>query len=256
MPYANRNGIRIYYEVEGKGPPLVMLHGFAGSLEDWRDDGYVDALKRDYQLILVDSIGHGKSDKPHLSNAYTTEGSAHCLISVLDALHITKTYVMGYSGGGVDALILAKYAIDRVRSVILIGSGPQASTPDSIGKLRQLLEAGPAAYVAAMEYSELLRTKFKERLLANDFKALITITNSSVVLTDLTDSLSYMTMPFLVLLAEYDKFASPKKLKQVFSAVPKLTFVEFSGLYHGTLINRSDLLVPHIKEFLAQVNKT
>jgi pimeloyl-ACP methyl ester carboxylesterase len=255
MPYTNNNGVNIYYELEGHGPPLMMLHGFAGSSEDWRDDGYVDALKRDYQLILVDLIGHGKSDKPYLSSAYTTEGSADYLISILDAIHITNAYVMGYSGGGVDGLILAKYAIDRVRSLILIGSGPQASTPDSIGKLRQLLEAGPAAYVTAMEYSEPLRPKFKERLLANDFKALITITNSSVVLTDLTESLSNMKMPFLVLLAEYDKFASPKKLKQVFSAVPKLTFVEFPGLYHGTLINRSDLLVPHIKEFLARVSK-
>jgi pimeloyl-ACP methyl ester carboxylesterase len=64
MPYANNNGVKIYYEVEGQGPPLLMLHGFAGSLEDWREAGYVAAFKNDYQLILVDLIGHGKSDKP------------------------------------------------------------------------------------------------------------------------------------------------------------------------------------------------
>ena len=52
MPYAKNGDINIYYEVEGEGPPPVMLHGLICSLEDIREAGYVDALKDDYQLIL------------------------------------------------------------------------------------------------------------------------------------------------------------------------------------------------------------
>ena len=56
MPYANNNGVRIYYEVEGQGPPLVLAHGMGGGgdLDAWRSTGYTDALKDDYQLILFD----------------------------------------------------------------------------------------------------------------------------------------------------------------------------------------------------------
>jgi len=49
MPYADNNGVRIHYQVEGDGPPLVLQHGFTSSLRRWYLYGYVDALKADYQ---------------------------------------------------------------------------------------------------------------------------------------------------------------------------------------------------------------
>ena len=65
MPYANNHGIRLHYQVEGAGPPLVLQHGFSDSLESWYEMGYVTPLKQDYRLILIDARGHGASDKPH-----------------------------------------------------------------------------------------------------------------------------------------------------------------------------------------------
>ena len=54
-----------HYRVEGDGQPLVLQHGFTDSLETWYDTGYVNGLKRQYWLILIDARGHGASDKPH-----------------------------------------------------------------------------------------------------------------------------------------------------------------------------------------------
>ena len=65
MPYVNSNGVHIYYELEGQGPPLVLAHGGTGSLGAWRQYGYTDALRREFQLILFDARGHGRSDRPH-----------------------------------------------------------------------------------------------------------------------------------------------------------------------------------------------
>ena len=64
MPFATNNGLRIHYQIEGSGPPLVLQHGFTGSINGWRRYGYVEALAGDYRVVLVDARGHGQSDKP------------------------------------------------------------------------------------------------------------------------------------------------------------------------------------------------
>ena len=61
MPHANNQGVRIHYEVEGDGPPFVLLHGGLSNLEVWYEIGYVESLKKDYKLILIDARGYGAS---------------------------------------------------------------------------------------------------------------------------------------------------------------------------------------------------
>ena len=59
MPYANNDGVRIHYHVEGHGPPLVLQHGLTSSLKNWSAYGFVDGLKDDYRLIMIDARGNG-----------------------------------------------------------------------------------------------------------------------------------------------------------------------------------------------------
>jgi len=69
MPFVVNEGVRIHYETFGSGPALLMLHGTFHSSADWIDTGYVDALKADHQVILLDSRGHGQSDKPQTARS-------------------------------------------------------------------------------------------------------------------------------------------------------------------------------------------
>ncbi|MCY4577785.1 MAG: alpha/beta fold hydrolase, partial [Chloroflexi bacterium] len=62
MPHADNNGVRIHYHVEGEGAPLVLQHGLTSSILRWYEFGFVDALKSDYKLLLIDARGHGDSD--------------------------------------------------------------------------------------------------------------------------------------------------------------------------------------------------
>ena len=57
MPYATGSGVRIHYEVEGSGAPLVLHPGFMGSVDDWYSAGSVDALKGENTLVLIDPRG-------------------------------------------------------------------------------------------------------------------------------------------------------------------------------------------------------
>jgi len=90
MPFATNAGVRIHYETEGSGQPLVLHHGSFASGADWRDLGYVDALKHDNLLILMDARGHGASDKPHDPAAYDLTLRASDVTSVLDDLNVER----------------------------------------------------------------------------------------------------------------------------------------------------------------------
>jgi pimeloyl-ACP methyl ester carboxylesterase len=249
MPYANNNGIKIYYEVEGEGQSLMMLHGFASSLEHWREAGYVDALKSNYQLVLVDLIGHGKSDKPHDPESYTLQEFSGDLIAVLDDLKVKSTHIIGVSGGGFHCLVLGSHAIERIKSITLIGSGPHKTGVD---RMKLLIEQGPESYAAMMEQSGPLPAGLIQRLLANDFEALLAILNSPSIQANLSNDLLNMHIPFLVLIGANDLAYPPQKEKEIFRIVPDLTFVTLPRLDHFTSMNRSGITIPYIKQFLAK----
>jgi pimeloyl-ACP methyl ester carboxylesterase len=117
--FADNNGVKIHYEVEGQGPPLLLVHPASGATQVWRIIGFVDALKDDYRLILVDMRGHGKSNNPHDPAAYTAATQAFDIVAVLDELGIDKANFFGYSLGAKLGWALAKYAPERFQSFII-----------------------------------------------------------------------------------------------------------------------------------------
>jgi pimeloyl-ACP methyl ester carboxylesterase len=129
MPYCDNEGVSIYYEVEGEGPPLVLLHGLSGSLELWRDAGYVEALKDDYQIILIDARGHGKSDKPHDPEAYRLDLMVADVVAVLDDLQLGKAHFLGFSMGGLIGWGIAKHTPERFHSLLIQDNPCMISTP-------------------------------------------------------------------------------------------------------------------------------
>lgn len=112
----------IYAEIFGEGEPLLLLHGFTGSMRSW--DAFVPGLSKDYQVIVVDLHGHGQADSPEDPDSYTTERTVQDLVALLDELQLTSVHVLGYSMGGRIALSLAMLAPARVRSLILESSSP------------------------------------------------------------------------------------------------------------------------------------
>ncbi|MFX0165262.1 MAG: alpha/beta fold hydrolase [Candidatus Hodarchaeota archaeon] len=98
MPYFDNEGVKIYYEIEGEGPPVVMIHGFPANLERWKETNWVTTLKKGYQLILLDCRGHGKSDKPH-DESYYGQKMTDDVVNLMEHLSIDKANFLGYSMG-------------------------------------------------------------------------------------------------------------------------------------------------------------
>ncbi len=175
MPYADSDGVQIYYEVEGnpEGPPLVLQHGLTGYLESWRERGYTEVLGGDYRLILIDARGHGHSDKPHEPSAYARELRAADVVAVLDDLDIEKTYYFGYSMGGRIGCALLSHAADRLTCAVMGGFDPYIT--ESAATLPETMEE----FGAHIDERPNLTPEVRARLMANDLDALLASTVGS-----------------------------------------------------------------------------
>ncbi len=157
------NGLEFNVEIDGHGPPLLVLHGFTGSVSAWAE--VRPSLTAFAQTILVDAIGHGGSAAPGDPERYSLDWSARDLSALLDALEIGAVDVLGYSMGGRAALHFAVHAPERVRTLILESASPgiedtaeRAKRAEADNTLAaQIMAVGIEAFVAEWERLPLLQ---------------------------------------------------------------------------------------------------
>ena len=112
------NGIDLYYEEHGSGPPLLLLPGLAATADYWAS--LVPALAPHFRLIALDLRGAGQSSAP--PGPYTTRLLADDAAALLEHLGIARTHVLGFSLGSLVAQELALAHPDRVDHLVLLGS--------------------------------------------------------------------------------------------------------------------------------------
>lgn len=259
MPYANNGGVRIYYEVEGEGPPLVLAHGVTRSLQRWRQIGFADALKKDFTLIMFDARGHGKSDKPHDPAAYAMN-MVNDVVAVLDDMHMARANYMGYSMGAGTGFKEAVTHPERFNSFILGGwspyrpQQPTASAPPGSGSQGvNALRADPQAFLR-MRQQELGRPMTPEEQqteLSQDPEALgaLMVTFRQVA-TLSNDELARISARCLLYAGESDTMYAGAR--EASNHVQNASFFSLPGLDH-VQAGASPLVLPHVREFLAGV---
>ena len=254
MPYATNGSVRIHYEREGSGPPLVLQHGFTRSLEGWRDSGYVAALKGNYELILVDARGHGMSDKPHDPTAYRPEERAADIIAVLDDAGIDRAIYWGYSMGGQIGFAIAAYAPERFDAFILGGMHPYARDLQAPGwRTEAMRSGGIAGYLAELERREgPLPEPIRTRLFENDPEALLASTAGSSGAPSFEPALARLSVPVLIYAGDHDQPIHDEAARAA-AGKAHVTFVSLPGLNHGEVSRRSDIVLPHVQPFLTDV---
>ncbi len=261
MPYATNpgDGVRIYYEVEGSGAPLVLLHGTPGTLvTHWRQWGYVAALSPDYTLILIDQRGHGRSDAPHESHAYTSERRVGDVVAVLDQLGIDHAHIWGYSMGGLTAFYMAMHAPGRVASVIIGGQGTSPIPEGAADQWAERIRAGGVPwFVETWEAGlraagEALPEAVREELQRLDVEAQAAVA-SAFSRAGIAEACQSLTMPALLYCGDADRFADHDSMKEAAAVMPNATFVSLPGLDHLPALVRTDLVIPFVQDFLQQV---
>lgn len=112
------NDIQIYYEVKGKGFPLVMVNGLGGNLDGWENyHPLVEELSRELKLVMFDNRGAGRTDIS--DRKYTIRLFADDTAGLMNALGISRAHVLGISMGGMIAQELVLNYPEKVAKLVL-----------------------------------------------------------------------------------------------------------------------------------------
>jgi pimeloyl-ACP methyl ester carboxylesterase len=126
MPKAFVNGLNIHYQSAGRGPDVVIAHGFTANSAFWYLT-IVPSLRRDFRVITYDLRGHGKSDMPPCG--YTSAEMAVDLRALIDHLGLVRIHLVGHSFGGEIALQYAVLDPERVQTLTLVDARVRALQP-------------------------------------------------------------------------------------------------------------------------------
>lgn len=129
MAKIDRNGVKIYYEVHGDGPPLILTHGYSSTSAMWQ--GQIEALSRHHRLVLWDMRGHGRSDYPEDPGAYSEALTVGDIAALLDEIGAARAIVGGLSLGGYMSLAFYRAHPERVSALLIIDTGPGFKNDDA-----------------------------------------------------------------------------------------------------------------------------
>lgn len=259
MPFVRNQEIKIYYQVEGGGPPVVLAHGLSGNVTFWTGYGYVDSLMDRYKVIAFDARGHGKSDKPHASESYDYKLMVGDVIAILDALNIEKTHYWGYSMGGYIGLGIGKNYPQRLISLIIGGATPYGSSRSTspsplLDIFKRGVQEGVDAVVEGMRaFAGSITPQYEERLRSLDYQAMVAyMEHAQFHRPSLEQETSQMEIPCLFYAGELDE--GPYKYgKEVVPTLPNARFHAVPGLDHVSACDDAELIMPQVLSFLADL---
>ena len=129
MPFLDRGGVKIYYEDHGHGPPILLSHGYSATCRMW--DQQVAVLAPRHRVIVWNMRGHGESDDPEDSAAYSEALTVADMAALLRRCGVDRAVIGGLSLGGYMSLAFHLIHPDMVKALMLFDTGPGFRNADA-----------------------------------------------------------------------------------------------------------------------------
>jgi non-heme chloroperoxidase len=252
MAYAENAGVRIYYEVAGSGPWLVLLHGVGSDGQVWQENGALERFLPGYTVVTIDARGLGSSDRPTRVDDYRRELRRDDTIAVLDAIGAEQVRIVGYSLGGRSAIYVATEQPERVVSTVVVAANP-FPTPVNLELTSHLRPPVPPRTLRGRVGGRVRR--LARRALGRSgpklsVEQMIRLADSGEF--DVDAALRAMTMPSLFLIGEHDQRFDVNLTRQFAEQLPRGEFELVPGENHG-MLRRLGPELPRIEAFLSRV---
>jgi len=238
------NDIEIAYERQGKGSPLVLLHGYPLDHHLW--DAIVPLLKDTFDLIIPDLRGFGESTT--VDTPYTMYDFASDIAGLLDQLGVQKTAVAGHSMGGYVALAFARLYAERVSALALVSSQVLADPPDrKHGRYKsaaEVAEKGISGVVDTMTPKFTSNPEWqafaRQNMEAQQPAAYIGGLKAMAERVDATTLLPAIKYPFVVIHGDADMLIPIERAREVKAALPESHLFEIKGVGHMPMCEAPD----------------
>lgn len=231
--YFSTGGIRLYYETYGQGKPLLLIHGNGGSIRDWRYQ--IPYFAQFYKVIAVDSRAQGKS--VDTSAVLNYEMMADDFDALLTHLKIDSAYIVGWSDGGINALLLAIRHPQKVKKMAITGANlvPDASA---------ISEDGTKMITEDLAK---LRAGKQDATTKNTIKLLHMMEiEPNIPLSDLNK----IQCPVLVMGGDFDVI-KPAHTLQIFENIPQAYLWIFPESGHGAVHRYKNEFNKKVRQFFA-----
>jgi 3-oxoadipate enol-lactonase len=259
MPKLRSNGMNLYYEVNGKGQPLLFIHGLGDSTESWENQ--VAFFSKSYEVVTFDVRGHGQSDKP--PGPYSIPLFTQDTAALIQSLHIAPAHVVGLSLGGMIAFQLAVSYPDLIRSMTIVNSGPSMILRSfkqrfEIYRRFFLIRALGMKAMGRFISNRLLpkeeqaetRRMVADRIARNDRRAYLDSTRA-LVGWSVAEQLGSISCPTLVISGDQDY--TPVSVKQAYTAImPRAELVVIEDSRHVSHIDQPEKFNKVLLSFLSR----
>jgi len=259
MPFVEKDGVKLFYRVDGDGKPVVLIHG-AWSTHRWWDP-IIRLLSKKYMTVAVDVRGHGDSTK--LEKPSSIKEFAEDLHYLLRELGFDEVVLMGHSMGGMISMQYALDHPDRVKGLILV-----STTPRSGGHLKYYLLYF-LAKLKLVSYEKMLAKTLREmfhpstpketvewaieEMLRTSLEDFMKITKS-IKGFDITYSLEEIRQPTLIIVGEKDSVTPLDRSRLLHAKIPNSRLVVVEECDHTVILDRPERIVEETKKFLEEIN--
>jgi pimeloyl-ACP methyl ester carboxylesterase len=241
--YASVHGLKMYYEIHGAGPPLLLLHGGLSSIPVWPQA--IEYFSREYQVIAPEQMGHGRTaDDPGRPMDY--HAMAEDTVELLRQLKIAQVFVLGHSDGGIVGLDLAINHPGLVRKLAVSGANFSPAAPPKPGETHQM---------SADDIPKFIREPYER--LSPDGPAHWPVLFARVSAMWQTQpnftrpQLAAIVAPTLVIAGDHD-FVSPEYTVALWRAVPKAELWIAANSTHGLPVRRAELFNRTVDAFFKE----